>query len=109
MYFSYPRAQEDAAAARCSALAIIDGIQGPRRGSSASAASRSPCASASLGSGVVGDVGGKTKREQLVIGNTPNVAARLQGLAEPTPSSSAPSRTCSRATISCASRSARNR
>ncbi|MEZ4308145.1 MAG: adenylate/guanylate cyclase domain-containing protein [Polyangiaceae bacterium] len=84
VYFGYPRAQEDAARrAVLSALAIIDGIQVATRRPSASAASRSPCASASTGSGVVGDVGGKTKREQLVIGNTPNVAARLQGLAEP--------------------------
>ena len=32
---------------------------------------------------VVGDVGGGTRREQLALGETPNVAARLQGLAAP--------------------------
>jgi len=32
---------------------------------------------------VVGEMGGGGKREQLALGDTPNVAARLQGLAEP--------------------------
>jgi hypothetical protein len=32
---------------------------------------------------VVGEMGGGTKREQLALGDTPNIAARLQGLAEP--------------------------
>jgi class 3 adenylate cyclase len=32
---------------------------------------------------VVGDVGGGTRQEQLALGETPNIAARLQGLAAP--------------------------
>jgi class 3 adenylate cyclase len=32
---------------------------------------------------VVGEVGGGTRQEQLALGETPNVAARLQGLAAP--------------------------
>ena len=32
---------------------------------------------------VVGEIGGGTKHEQLALGETPNVAARLQSLAEP--------------------------
>ena len=32
---------------------------------------------------VVGDVGGGTRQEQLALGETPNLAARLQGLATP--------------------------
>jgi predicted ATPase len=32
---------------------------------------------------VVGDVGGGTRHEQLALGDTPNLAARLQGLAAP--------------------------
>jgi len=32
---------------------------------------------------VVGDVGGGTRHEQLALGETPNVAARLQGIAAP--------------------------
>src|SRR5206468_7860708 len=32
---------------------------------------------------VVGDVGGGTRQEQLALGETPNLAARLQGIAAP--------------------------
>src|SRR5207247_7558569 len=32
---------------------------------------------------VVGEVGGGTRQEQLALGDTPNIAARLQGLAVP--------------------------
>jgi TOMM system kinase/cyclase fusion protein len=32
---------------------------------------------------VVGDVGGSTRQEQLALGETPNLAARLQGIAAP--------------------------
>ena len=32
---------------------------------------------------VVGDVGGSTRQEQLALGETPNLAARLQGIAMP--------------------------
>ena len=32
---------------------------------------------------VVGEVGGGTRQEQLALGETPNVAARLQGIATP--------------------------
>ena len=32
---------------------------------------------------VVGDVGGGTRQEQLALGETPNLAARLQGIASP--------------------------
>src|SRR5215510_12112426 len=32
---------------------------------------------------VVGDVGGGARQEQLALGETPNVAARLQGIAPP--------------------------
>jgi class 3 adenylate cyclase len=32
---------------------------------------------------VVGEIGGAGRQEQLALGNTPNVAARLQGLAAP--------------------------
>ena len=32
---------------------------------------------------VVGDVGGGARHEQLALGETPNLAARLQGLAAP--------------------------
>src|SRR5262249_22271113 len=32
---------------------------------------------------VVGDIGGGTRQEQLALGETPNLAARLQGIAAP--------------------------
>ena len=32
---------------------------------------------------VVGEVGGGTRQEQLALGETPNLAARLQGIATP--------------------------
>ena len=32
---------------------------------------------------VIGEIGGGAKREQLALGDTPNIAARLQGLAQP--------------------------
>src|SRR6185295_10488609 len=35
------------------------------------------------GLGVVGEVGGGTRQEELALGETPNLAARLQGIAAP--------------------------
>ena len=32
---------------------------------------------------VVGEMGGEGRQEQLALGETPNLAARIQGLAEP--------------------------
>ncbi len=32
---------------------------------------------------VVGEMGSRAKRERLALGETPNIAARVQGLAEP--------------------------
>ena len=37
---------------------------------------------------VVGEIGSSEKRELLALGETPNVAARIQGLAEPNTASS---------------------
>ena len=43
-----------------------------------------PCAWASIpGLVVVGEIGGGAQQEQLALGETPNLAARLQGLAAP--------------------------
>ncbi len=85
VYFGYPQAQEDAPRrAVLSGLAIVKAIGKlneevlARQGLSISVR-----IGIHTGSGVVGDVGGKTRREQLVIGSTPNIAARLQGVAEP--------------------------
>ena len=34
---------------------------------------------------MIGELGSNEKRELLVLGETPNIAARIQGLAEPNP------------------------
>jgi len=39
--------------------------------------------SAAIGLVVVGEIGGGPRREELALGETPNLAARLQGIAEP--------------------------
>ncbi|MBK8254812.1 MAG: AAA family ATPase [Polyangiaceae bacterium] len=85
VYFGYPRALEDAARrAVLSGLAIVNAIKNlNERLQQKYGRSISVRIGIHTGTGVVGDVGAKGKREQLVIGNTPNVAARLQGLAEP--------------------------
>ena len=43
----------------------------------------SPSGLASTGPVVVGDIGGGGRHEQLALGETPNIAARLEGLAAP--------------------------
>jgi class 3 adenylate cyclase/predicted ATPase len=57
VYFGYPRAHEDDAQ-RAVRVGIDTGLV------------------------VVGEIGGGARREQLALGETPNLAARLQGLAE---------------------------
>lgn len=83
IYFGYPHAHEDGARRAVSAgLEIIEAVKGLNV--------RCPLVlplavriGIHTGVGVAGDVGGPGKREQLVIGRTPNIAARLQGLAAP--------------------------
>src|SRR5262245_14059272 len=81
VYFGYPVAHEDdARRAVRAALGIVEAI-------SASKESRSIGLSVRVGihTGlvVVGEVGEGSRHEQLALGETPNVAARLQALAEP--------------------------
>jgi class 3 adenylate cyclase len=85
VYFSWPQAHEDAASrAVYASLAILDalaplnmqlepqyGVQMPVR------------IGLHTGLAVVGTMGGGTRQEQLAIGDTPNIAARIQGLAAP--------------------------
>lgn len=85
IYFGYPVAHEnDAERSVRAALGIIEAIQSLKFGCAAQ-----QCLKLSVRLGihtglvVVGEVGAGNKREQLAIGQTPNVAARLQGLAEP--------------------------
>src|SRR6266542_2754115 len=68
VYFGYPRAHEDDAQRAVRAgLGIVEAV-------------RLGC---HTGLVVVGEVGGGTRQEQLALGETPNLAARLQGLAAP--------------------------
>lgn len=84
IYFGYPSAQEDDAQRAVKAgLDILDSL----RRLNDQYRSRQIVVQARIGIhtglGVAGDVGGgNSKREQLVVGKTPNVAARLQNLAD---------------------------
>lgn len=82
IYFGYPAAHEDdAARAVRTGLDIVEAMQ---------KATRLPTPhpvqvriGMHTGQVVVGEVGGRGHREQLALGETPNIAARIQNLAEP--------------------------
>jgi class 3 adenylate cyclase/predicted ATPase/tRNA A37 threonylcarbamoyladenosine biosynthesis protein TsaE len=85
IYFGYPQAHEDAAQRAVRAgLAMVDAMAPlntrlePQYG---------VCVAVRLGLhtgvAVVGSVGSGARQEQLAMGDTPNIAARLQGLAAP--------------------------
>jgi class 3 adenylate cyclase/tetratricopeptide (TPR) repeat protein/energy-coupling factor transporter ATP-binding protein EcfA2 len=81
-YFGYPQAHEDDAerAVRCG-LALVDAARRLQTGHGASIQVRSGIATGVV---IVGDLLGEgAAQEQEVIGETPNLAARLQTLAEP--------------------------
>jgi class 3 adenylate cyclase len=85
VYFGYPQAHEDDAQRAVRAgLGIIEALGqlntslGRERG-----AHLAVRLGIHTGRVVVGDVGGGTRREQLALGETPNLAARLQGIAGP--------------------------
>ncbi|MEA5537468.1 adenylate/guanylate cyclase domain-containing protein [Limnoraphis robusta Tam1] len=85
VYFGYPIAHEDdAGRALRAALGIIQAIATLKLGCIANR-----CLQLSVRLGihtglvVVGEVGAGNKREELAIGQTPNLAARLQGFAQP--------------------------
>jgi hypothetical protein len=81
-YFGYPQAHEhDAERAVRSGLALIDAV--PKLTTAASAPLQVRVGIAT-GLVVVGDlIGAGAAQEQAVVGKTPNLAARLQALAEP--------------------------
>jgi len=96
VYFGYPVAHEDDAARAVRAgLEIVTALQrwvpsplvGKGQGEGVvGTTGRSPLQvriGIHTGLVVVGEMGGAEKREQLAIGDTPNIAARLQGLAAP--------------------------
>src|SRR5215475_7931821 len=85
VYFGYPLAHEDDAQRAVRAgLGMVEALGQlnirlePERG--VSLAVRLGC---HTGLVVVGEVGGGTRQEQLALGETPNLAARLQGIAAP--------------------------
>ena len=85
VYFGYPRAHEDdARRAVRTGLEIIQAIgtlsAGPEPDTGARLAVR---IGIHTGLVVVGEVGGGSQHGQLALGETPNVAARIQGSAEP--------------------------
>ena len=96
VYFGYPQAHEDDAQRAVRAgLGILDALgqlntrleQEGLRPAPTQSRQRGVHLAARLGihTGlvVVGDVGGGTRQEQLALGETPNLAARLQGIAAP--------------------------
>ena len=82
-YFGYPEAHEDdAALAIQTGLAILDAVPG----FAANAAAAQPQVRIGVATGlvVVGElIGEGTAQERNVVGETPNLAARLQSLADP--------------------------
>jgi len=81
-YFGYPQAQEDAAERSVyAALAIIEGLRQLKGPSGRAFETRIGIATGLV---VIGDIiGSGAAREHSIVGETPNLAARLQTLAEP--------------------------
>jgi class 3 adenylate cyclase len=85
VYFGYPLAHEDDAQRAVRAgLGIVEALGPPNtRLTQDHAVHVAVRLGIHTGLVVVGDVGGGTKQEQLALGETPNLAARLQGIAAP--------------------------
>src|SRR5262245_41377867 len=85
VYFGYPHAHEDDAQRAVRAgLSILTALgdlnQGRQQAKGIQLAIR---IGTHTGLVVVGDMGGGGRQEQLALGETPNIAARIQGLAQP--------------------------
>src|SRR5262249_35647470 len=85
VYFGYPRAHEDdAQRAVRTGLGIVEAIgQLNTRLAGEGGVQLAVRLGVHTGLVVVGEVGSGTRQEQLALGETPNLAARLQGLAAP--------------------------
>jgi class 3 adenylate cyclase/tetratricopeptide (TPR) repeat protein len=85
VYFGYPRAHEDDAQRAVRAgLGMVEALgQLNARLTRERGVHLAVRLGIHTGLVVVGDVGGGTRQEQLALGETPNVAARLQGIAAP--------------------------
>jgi predicted ATPase/class 3 adenylate cyclase len=85
VYFGYPRAHEDDAQRAVRAgLGMVEAVgQLNTRPGQEQGVHLAVRLGIHTGLVVVGDVGGDTRQEQLALGETPNLAARLQGIAVP--------------------------
>jgi class 3 adenylate cyclase/tetratricopeptide (TPR) repeat protein len=85
VYFGYPRAHEDdAQRAVRSGLGMVEAVgQLNTRFERERGVQLAVRLGIHTGQVVVGEIGGGAKHEQLALGETPNVAARLQGMAAP--------------------------
>jgi class 3 adenylate cyclase/tetratricopeptide (TPR) repeat protein len=85
VYFGYPQAHEDdAQRAVRSGLGIVEAMEQLNRRLQQERNIRLDVRiGMHTGLVVVGEMGGEEKREHLALGETPNIAARLQGLAAP--------------------------
>ena len=86
VYFGWPTAHEDAAArAVYASLAIIEALEplNDTRIAPQYAVRVQVRIGLHTGMAVIGEMGGGDRHEQLAMGDTPNIAARLQGLAQP--------------------------
>ncbi len=86
VYFGYPHAHEDDARRAVHAgLEIVEAIRKTRIPSQGTDEDRHLAVRIGIHTGlvVVGEMGGGTRREQLALGETPNVAARIQASAAP--------------------------
>jgi TOMM system kinase/cyclase fusion protein len=85
VYFGYPRAHEDDTQRAVRAgLGMIEAVgQLNTRLAQERGVQLAVRLGIHTGLVVVGDVGGGTRQEQLALGETPNLAARLQGIAAP--------------------------
>ena len=85
VYFGYPIAHEDdAGRAVRTGLEIVEAIGGQKTRDGGQTKRQPLQVRIGIHTGlvVVGDIGSNEKRESLALGETPNIAARLQGLAE---------------------------
>jgi class 3 adenylate cyclase len=85
VYFGWPQAHEDAASrAVYTSLAVLDTLARLNAQLEPQYSVRlQACIGLHTGLAVVGTMGGGTRQEQLAMGDTPNIAARIQGLAAP--------------------------
>jgi class 3 adenylate cyclase/predicted ATPase len=86
VYFGYPAAHEDDAQRAVRAgLEIVEAIRGQVTGDGGQARRKPLQVRIGIHTGlvVIGEIGSSEKREILALGETPNIAARVQGQAEP--------------------------